>query len=85
MASSRASLHPPQSAEETALVQRVVTLMGELATAVEDLPRYPAVEPKDAVLSHGKQLEPGIWEVPTAALQAGEVSLKPPVNSDEPL
>jgi large repetitive protein len=39
--------------------------------------------PKSAVLSHGKELEPGIWEVPTAALQAGDVSIKPPVNSDQ--
>ncbi|MXQ11470.1 hypothetical protein, partial [Microvirga makkahensis] len=38
--------------------------------------------PAGAVLSQGRETETGVWEVSTAALQAGEVALLPPPNSD---
>ncbi|WP_414473150.1 DUF4429 domain-containing protein [Microvirga sp. M2] len=39
--------------------------------------------PAGALLSQGREVAPGVWEVSTAALQAGLVSIKPPADSDE--
>ncbi|MBO1079919.1 Ig-like domain-containing protein [Roseomonas haemaphysalidis] len=38
--------------------------------------------PEGASISHGRAVAPGEWEVPTAALRAGEVFLTPPPDSD---
>ncbi|MEZ0169424.1 Ig-like domain-containing protein [Microvirga sp. TS319] len=38
--------------------------------------------PAGALLSQGREVAPGVWEVSTAALQAGLVSIKPPADSD---
>nr|WP_275670510.1 Ig-like domain-containing protein [Paracraurococcus ruber] len=38
--------------------------------------------PAGAVLSHGTEVAPGIWDVATADLRAGTVTIRPPADSD---
>lgn len=38
--------------------------------------------PAGAVLSAGQQVAPGTWEVSTAALRAGTITIRPPADSD---
>ncbi|WP_137176367.1 Ig-like domain-containing protein [Roseomonas sp. AR75] len=38
--------------------------------------------PDGATLSHGSETAPGIWTVPRAAFEAGELAIHPPANSD---
>jgi hypothetical protein len=38
--------------------------------------------PAGALLSHGSEVRPGVWEVLTAELSAGKVRILPPQNSD---
>jgi hypothetical protein len=41
--------------------------------------------PAGAVLSQGREVAPGQWEVPLAAFQAGALAVRPPPNSDADL
>ncbi|WP_120009542.1 hypothetical protein [Teichococcus vastitatis] len=39
--------------------------------------------PAGALLNMGSETSPGVWQVPTTALQAGQISIRPPANSDD--
>ncbi|RKK01669.1 hypothetical protein D6Z83_23770, partial [Pseudoroseomonas wenyumeiae] len=41
--------------------------------------------PPGASLSHGREVEAGLWEVPLAAFQSGQLALLPPADSDADL
>jgi hypothetical protein len=41
--------------------------------------------PAGALLSHGREVAPGVWEVPLAAFQSGLLAVRPPSDSDADL
>ncbi|MFC1457022.1 hypothetical protein ACETIH_09885, partial [Microvirga arabica] len=68
-------------AEDTAIVLQPVFATPDPSETWSEFAQVSGV-PSGARLSHGTELSPGVWQVSTADLQAGRVSVHPAVHSD---